>query len=84
METINRVVDEANRAIWGNNPDTSNTLASEEPVAGKQGKGTANEPYDLGNAEGMFSPRSNGPPTAATGIYAGPSIPRRRLKNTSD
>ena len=43
--------------------DASKTAASvgnklqsgEEPVSGKIGKGTAGEPYDQGNAEGMLS-----------------------------
>lgn len=45
METINNVVNSASKAIFGE----SNETAGREPVSGKQGAGTATEPYDAGN-----------------------------------
>lgn len=50
METITNVVNTvsttATKAIWGEQNET----AGNEPVSGVQGKGTATEPYDQGNA----------------------------------
>lgn len=50
METINNIAGVASKAIWGDanaNAEKSGT----EPVSGKQGAGTTNEPYDKGNEE---------------------------------
>ena len=51
METINNVITTASKAIWGQEPSTTqgNETAGEEPVSGVQGKGDLNEPFDKGN-----------------------------------
>ncbi|EGE85803.1 hypothetical protein BDDG_08748 [Blastomyces dermatitidis ATCC 18188] len=49
MDVIKNVVEAAENYLWGND-EASNTLSGEEPVAGVQGKGTAADPYDSGNA----------------------------------
>jgi hypothetical protein len=53
METVNNVVNAASKAIWGEqNPQTAtgNETAGQEPVSGMQGKGSADSPFDQGNA----------------------------------
>ncbi|OJD28315.1 hypothetical protein ACJ73_00287 [Blastomyces percursus] len=49
MDVVKNVVEAAENYLWGNN-EASNTPSGEEPVAGVQGKGTAADPYDAGNA----------------------------------
>ncbi|PGH04585.1 hypothetical protein GX51_03418 [Blastomyces parvus] len=49
MDTIKHVVEAAETYLWGND-EASNTPSGEEPIAGVQGKGTAADPYDAGNA----------------------------------
>ncbi|KLJ06892.1 hypothetical protein EMPG_17624 [Blastomyces silverae] len=49
MDAIKHVVEAAENYLWGND-EASNTPSGEEPVAGVQGKGTAADPYDAGNA----------------------------------
>jgi hypothetical protein len=49
METITNAANAASKAIWGDSTKSS----SEEPVSGETGSGTAAEPYDKGNLEGM-------------------------------
>ncbi len=48
MEAIKNVANTASNAIFGNNTEQSGN----EPVSGKMGAGTADEPYDQGNADG--------------------------------
>lgn len=60
METISNVVSSVSgtvtKAIYGEQPTTSNETAGSEPVSGLQGKGTATDPYDQGNSGTMFPP----------------------------
>lgn len=49
MDTVNRVYHAASHAVWGEEEAKS----GEEPVSGETGKGTATDPYDAGNMEGM-------------------------------
>ncbi|KAJ5629727.1 hypothetical protein N7528_003384 [Penicillium herquei] len=52
MEAVNRVVNAASTAIWGEDYTHPKDIPhSDEPVAGVQGKGLANDPYDAGNRE---------------------------------
>ena len=44
---------------------TNKLQSGEEPVSGKQGKGTASQPYDQGNAEGNYF---TSPPSFDQGI----------------
>lgn len=69
METITNVVTIASKAIWGEqNPHmaTGNETAGQEPVAGLQGKGTATEPYDQGNAPDPITPAGKANVTNST------------------
>ncbi|CAI6332263.1 unnamed protein product [Periconia digitata] len=57
METISTVVNTASKAIWGDQTaTTANETGGSEPVSGLQGKGTATEPYDQGNAPNPSDP----------------------------
>lgn len=59
MDTVNRVVDAGYKAIWGESKESQQQTSishGEEPVAGKRGLGTATDPYDAGNRDGMPSP----------------------------
>jgi hypothetical protein len=48
MEVVTNLSNAATKTIWGDN----NAQASgKEPVSGKQGAGTATDPYDKGNEE---------------------------------
>lgn len=47
MDTIKNVANSASNAIFGNNTEQSGN----EPVSGKMGAGTINEPYDQGNTD---------------------------------
>ncbi|KAJ5719372.1 hypothetical protein N7493_007827 [Penicillium malachiteum] len=52
MEAVNRVVNAASTAIWGEDYTHPKDLPhGDEPVSGVQGKGLANDPYDAGNRE---------------------------------
>lgn len=53
METVNKVVDAGYKAIWGDN-DGTNKPHGDEPVSGITGTGTATDPYDAGNRDGML------------------------------
>ncbi|KAJ4305937.1 hypothetical protein N0V90_001470 [Kalmusia sp. IMI 367209] len=59
METISNVVNTASKAIWGEQPAADNETAGTEPVSGVQGKGTATEPYDQGNAADPTDPTTS-------------------------
>ncbi|KIW03582.1 uncharacterized protein PV09_05337 [Verruconis gallopava] len=58
MEVVTNVVNAATEAIWGKQSSTAETekrtaeneTAGQEPLSGKIGAGTADEPYDKGNA----------------------------------
>lgn len=54
METITNVVNTVSgtvsKAIYGEQPATSNETAGNEPVSGVQGQGTETDPYDKGNS----------------------------------
>jgi hypothetical protein len=59
METVNRYVNAASTAIWGENGSSSNPhnlQHGEEPISGVQGKGGVTDPYDAGNREGKLEP----------------------------
>ena len=51
MEAINNAAAAASRAIWGEQPSTTQTneTSGTEPISGVQGKGDLNEPFDKGN-----------------------------------
>lgn len=55
METITNVASTitttASKAIWGDQTTQANETVGKEPVSGQLGKGTAESPYDQGNAE---------------------------------
>lgn len=58
IESVDRVVNAGKKAIWGQSGaeekgDQSSIPHGEEPVAGKRGLGTATDPYDAGNRDGM-------------------------------
>jgi len=48
METVNNVVHQATKMIWGE----STAKQTEEPISGQTGAGTVNDPYDKGNTDG--------------------------------
>lgn len=54
MEAVNKVINSASHAIWGDTDVQSQTAqqSHEEPISGVQGKGDANDPYDAGNRDG--------------------------------
>lgn len=55
------VVEAGKKALWGTTPsppppetaEQQTTSHGEEPVSGEQGAGTAMDPYDAGNREGI-------------------------------
>ncbi|KAJ5587416.1 Solid-state culture expressed protein (Aos23) [Penicillium hispanicum] len=52
MDAVNKVVNAASTALWGENstrPEQSYEPHGEEPISGVQGKGAATDPYDAGN-----------------------------------
>jgi hypothetical protein len=56
METVNKVINTASNAIWGENDAQSQQAqqSHDEPISGVQGKGFANDPFDAGNRDGKF------------------------------
>lgn len=46
METINKALDSASHAIWGETHPQH-----QEPLSGVQGKGKVTDPYDAGNRD---------------------------------
>jgi hypothetical protein len=56
METVNKYVNAASNAIWGQDstPSATQTVQQhgEEPLSGVQGKGDTTDPYDAGNRDG--------------------------------
>ncbi|KAJ5713228.1 uncharacterized protein N7483_010409 [Penicillium malachiteum] len=52
MEAVNRVVNAASSALWGEDYTHPKDIPhGDEPISGVQGKGLANDPYDAGNRE---------------------------------
>ncbi|KAF3384855.1 hypothetical protein F1880_002552 [Penicillium rolfsii] len=53
METVSKVVSAATAALWGDGSTAQQqtTPHGEEPIAGVQGKGNFNDPFDAGNRE---------------------------------
>ncbi|KAJ6037019.1 hypothetical protein N7540_001298 [Penicillium herquei] len=52
MDTVNRVVNAASTALWGEDyTHTKDIPHGDEPISGVQGKGLADDPYDAGNRE---------------------------------
>ncbi|KAJ9293364.1 hypothetical protein DTO271G3_7860 [Paecilomyces variotii] len=57
METVNRAIDTASQAIWGENSSQSQLQQQQqqqhgsEPLSGESGKGTVTDPYDAGNRD---------------------------------
>ncbi|KAJ9203976.1 hypothetical protein DTO166G4_7033 [Paecilomyces variotii] len=57
METVNRAIDTASQAIWGENSSQSQLQQQQqqqhgsEPLSGVSGKGTVTDPYDAGNRD---------------------------------
>ncbi|KAL1847028.1 hypothetical protein Plec18170_008800 [Paecilomyces lecythidis] len=56
METVNKVIDSATQAIWGENSSQGQQQQQQqqhgsEPVSGVTGKGTKADPYDAGNRD---------------------------------
>lgn len=58
MEAVSKVVNAATAALWGDGSTAQqqSTPHGEEPIAGVQGSGEPNDPYDAGNREGKSSP----------------------------
>jgi hypothetical protein len=54
MDAVNKVVNAATAALWGDGSTVQQqtTPHGEEPIAGVQGKGNFNDPFDAGNREG--------------------------------
>lgn len=53
MDTVNNAVNAATKMIWGEpNAPADATKQTTEPVSGKTGAGTLEEPYDMGNTDG--------------------------------
>jgi hypothetical protein len=54
MDAVNKVVNAATAALWGDGSTAQQqtTPHGEEPIAGVQGKGNFNDPFDAGNREG--------------------------------
>lgn len=55
MEAVNKVINTASNAIWGETSTQAQDTASQEhdePISGVQGKGDASDPYDAGNRDG--------------------------------
>lgn len=50
MDAVNRALDSASHAIWGET-HPQHQQHGEEPLSGVQGRGTATDPYDAGNRE---------------------------------
>ncbi|CEJ58666.1 hypothetical protein PMG11_07316 [Penicillium brasilianum] len=50
MEAVSKVVNAATTALWGDG-STVQQQHGEEPIAGVQGKGNFNDPFDAGNRE---------------------------------
>lgn len=77
METVNKVVNAASTAIWGegNNNNQSTQPHGEEPISGVQGKGAANDPYDAGNRDEQPSaPTTEIDPTAQVNLDYNPQV----------
>ncbi|EYE94114.1 uncharacterized protein EURHEDRAFT_413722 [Aspergillus ruber CBS 135680] len=55
METINKALDSASHAIWGET-HPQHQQHGEEPLSGVQGQGKTTDPYDAGNRDGKFLP----------------------------
>lgn len=53
MDTVNRALDSASHAIWGET-HPEHQQHGEEPLSGVQGQGSATDPYDAGNRDGEF------------------------------
>lgn len=55
IQSVDKVVEAGKRAIWGESTESQQQVPhGEEPVAGKRGLGTATDPYDAGNRDGML------------------------------
>jgi hypothetical protein len=65
METINRALDSASHAIWGET-HPQHQQHGEEPLSGVQGQGKATDPYDAGNRDVQPDAPSTRSPTATT------------------
>lgn len=63
METINKALDSASHAIWG---ETHPQHQEQEPLSGVQGKGKVTDPYDAGNRDIQPGAPSTDVATAAT------------------
>jgi hypothetical protein len=99
MDTVNRVVDAGYKAIWGESKENQQQTSishGEEPVAGKRGMGTATDPYDAGNRDGMLSPdccydlpltvieQYDAPPVEAGGLPTSIPVSEQRNIETTD
>lgn len=55
IQSVDKVVEAGKKAIWGESTESQQqTPHGEEPVAGKRGLGTATDPYDAGNRDGIL------------------------------
>jgi hypothetical protein len=55
IQSVDKVVEAGKKAIWGESTESQQQIPhGEEPVAGKRGLGTATDPYDAGNRDGML------------------------------
>jgi hypothetical protein len=60
QSSFNSVVDAGKKAVWGSTAtddaatsEQQSTSHGEEPISGERGLGTAMDPYDAGNREGV-------------------------------
>ena len=60
METAKGIVDAASKMVFGENQnENQNETQGQEPKSGQLGEGTADKPYDAGNATGTPFSLSN-------------------------
>lgn len=78
METVNNVVSQATKLIWGESQANTQTT---EPVSGQTGAGTVNEPYDKGNIDA--SNIASTTTTGTTGTTTSSVDPSSTMTSTS-
>jgi hypothetical protein len=73
METINNLASSASNTLFGSNSNNTKDVSGQEPIAGEQGRGTREDPYDHGNQElpketpATHADARDGPSEAASG-----------------
>jgi len=72
METVNAITNTASKMIWGE------SKASEEPVNGQTGAGTANEPFDKGNDVSGTTSTTDTTPSTSTNPASSGAVPQQK------